>query len=61
MVFKEGRLRYKAFIDELNRHMKTDFSIPLPVDKDGKIDWEYMDKYMRNIEARCSSKLTALI
>ncbi|MDC0803559.1 MAG: restriction endonuclease subunit S [Clostridium sp.] len=61
MVFKEGRLRYKAFIDELNRHMKTDFSIPLPVDKDGKIDWDYMDQYMRNIEARCSSKLTALI
>jgi len=50
MVFREGRLHYKAFIDELNRHMKTDFTIPLPVKDDESIDWEYMESYMKFIE-----------
>lgn len=50
MVFREGRLHYKAFIDELNRHMKTDFTIPLPVKDDESIDWEYMELYMKFIE-----------
>ena len=47
MIFKEGRLRYKAFVDELNRHMKTDFNILLPVTSDNKPDWDYMEKYMQ--------------
>lgn len=50
MVFREGRIHYKAFVDELNRHMKTDFTIPLPVKDDDSIDWEYMDSYMKKIE-----------
>ena len=32
MIFKEAQLYYKAFENELNRHIKTDFSILLPVD-----------------------------
>lgn len=52
MVFKEGRLHYKAFINELNRHMKTDFTIPLPIDEKDNIDWDYMEKYMKGIECR---------
>ncbi len=51
VIFKEGNTHYKAFIDELNRHIKTDFSIFLPVDnKTGKPDYEYMDKYMEQIK-----------
>lgn len=46
MIFRESRSYYKAFNDELNRHIKTDFSFYLPVDADGKPDWSYMDKYM---------------
>lgn len=49
MIFKEGQTYYKAFIDELNRHIKTDFSIKLPVDKSGNIDYEYIDNYMDSI------------
>lgn len=60
MVFREGRLHYKAFIDELNRHMKTDFSIPLPVKDDESIDWEYMDSYMKKIEEECLGNLHLL-
>ncbi len=60
MVFKEGRLHYKAFVDELNRHMKTDFSIPLPVKKNESIDWDYMDSYMKHIEEECLNNLQLL-
>lgn len=49
MIFREGRLHYKAFIDELNKHMKTDFSIPLPVTGEGQIDWCCMESYMTRI------------
>lgn len=49
MIFKEGRVRYKAFIDELNRHIKTDFMIYLPVTKQGTIDWCYMEEYMKSL------------
>lgn len=60
MIFKEGRLHYKAFIDELNRHMKTDFSIPLPVDEEDNINWSYMEKYMKKIESRTTRTLDCL-
>ena len=61
MVFKEGRLHYKAFIDELNRHMKTDFTIPLPVDENGNIDWSYMEQYMKDVEQRAIQTIDCLI
>lgn len=57
MIFKEGRLHYKAFIDELNRHIKTDFTILLPIKKDNTIDWNYMETYMRNIEQRVAKTI----
>ena len=60
MIFREGRLRYKAFIDELNRHMKTDFSILLPVRSDNTPDWEYMEKYMQLIEQKAKNALQCL-
>ena len=60
MIFKEGRLRYKAFIDELNRHMRTDFSILLPVTLANTPDWEYMEQYMKRIEERTKIALAHL-
>ena len=55
VIFKEGNMHYKAFIDELNRHIKTDFSINLPITAEGKPDYIYMDKYMNNLlnNAKC--------
>lgn len=52
MIFREGRLHYKAFIDELNRHMRTDFTILLPVTPENKPDWNYMEQFMRMIEEK---------
>lgn len=49
MIFKESRTYYKAFIDELNKHIKTDFSFYLPVDKFGVPDWDFMDKYINGL------------
>ena len=60
MIFREGRLRYKAFIDELNRHMKTDFSILLPVTSNGKPDWNYMEEYMKNVEQQVSNDINLI-
>lgn len=61
MIFREGRLRYKAFIDELNRHMRTDFSILLPVTSENKPDWDYMEQYMRMTELKVKTALSQLI
>ena len=60
MIFRESRSYYKAFIDELNRHIKTDFSFYLPVDSDGKPDWSYMDSYMKNLVQQSENDLNAL-
>lgn len=57
IIFKEGNTHYKAFINELNRHIKTDFSIKLPIREDGKPDFEYMDFYMNNLKRNIKSKL----
>ena len=49
VIFAESRLKYKAFVDELNRHIKTDFSILLPTTSNGDPDFEYMENYMKLI------------
>lgn len=60
MVFRESRSYYKAFIDELNRHIKTDFSFYLPVDSMGEPDWVYMEKYMQTTMDNTESDLSAM-
>ena len=57
MIFREGRIHYKAFIDELNRHMRRDFSILLPVTSSNTPDWEYMEKYMQMIEQKTKTSI----
>lgn len=48
---------YEAFTDELNRHIRTDFIIRLPVDKTGQPDWAYMEEYMRRVEETAKNVL----
>ena len=57
MIFKESQLYYKAFENELNRHIKKDFSILLPVKSDNTPDWDYMEKYIENIKENCNREL----
>ena len=49
VIFKEGNTHYKAFIDELNKHVKTDFSFPLPVNSNGELDIKYMEDYIKRL------------
>lgn len=49
MIFREGRLHYKAFVEELNKHIKTDFVIKLPITNKGEPDWQYMENYMQTM------------
>ncbi len=60
MIFKEGQTHYKAFIDELNRHIKKDFTIKLPIDSLGNPDFTYMETYMKSIIEQQYSKLELL-
>ncbi|QOW61039.1 restriction endonuclease subunit S [Treponema pedis] len=60
MIFKESQTYYKAFEDELNRHIMTDFSILLPIDKDEKPDWNFMDNLIGNIKSECINKLQVM-
>lgn len=50
---------YEAFVDELNRHIKTDFVLYLPT-LNGQPDWAYMEQYMRDIEAKAIQTLDSL-
>lgn len=48
-IFKESRLHYKAFINELNRNVKKDFAFLLPAKQTNIPDFDYMDKYINNL------------
>ena len=41
--------KYEAFAEELNKHIKTDFVVSLPITSTGEPDWQYMEDYMRSI------------
>lgn len=60
MIFKESQTYYKAFEDELNRHIMKDFSILLPIDKNGVLDWEYMENYILKIKREYTKKLSVI-
>ena len=48
VITRESRLHYKAFEDELNRHIKRDFKFLLPVEAHHVPDWNYMHSYIGN-------------
>lgn len=60
VIFKEGNTHYKAFINELNRHINTDFTIMLPIDEFGNPDYKYMDEYIKNIYNNIKKKIKTL-
>ena len=57
VIFREGQAHYKAFSNELNRHIKHDFSIKLPAFKDGTPDFKYMEAFMRIREQQVIASL----
>lgn len=51
-IFIESQNNYRAFIKELNAHIKKDFAIKLPADKNGNPDYAYMENYMKAVESK---------
>lgn len=47
LIRYESANNYKAFARELNAHIKTDFVIKLPVDKNKKPDFNFIDNYVK--------------
>lgn len=60
VIKRESELHYQAFVKELNAHIKRDFAIPLPSDKNGNPDWEYMESYMKNIMEESENNIKKL-
>ena len=59
-IFKESQNNYRAFIKELNAHIKKDFTIKLPVNLDGTPNYDYMSKYITRIKKQCLNCFEAL-
>ena len=59
-IFKESQNNYRAFIKELNAHVKRDFAIKLPANTDGTPDYDYMSKYMISIFVKTKKSFTNL-
>lgn len=53
--------KYGAFVEELNKHVRTDFIIKLPATPSGEPDWAYMEQYMRDVMAECERKYSILV
>lgn len=45
----EAKIKYCAFGRELDTHIDREFSINLPIKKDGTPDWKWIDDYMKRL------------
>lgn len=59
-IFKESQNNYRAFIKELNAHIKRDFVIKLPVIDSDTPDYNFMTKYIRNIKDKAFNLINLL-
>jgi len=51
----ESKNNYMAFARELNSHIKNDFIIKLPSVEEGKVDYDYIDKYVDSLDSEITS------
>lgn len=58
-IFRESQNNYLTFVRELNKHIKRDFVIKLPVTSSGQPDWQYMDSYIADLAALSHHQLQA--
>ena len=55
----EVKNKFRAFGRELNRHIKTDFSVELPVNEDNCPDWKFMEEFIKSLKyKRITTKMT---
>ncbi len=46
----ETQNKFRAFGRELNKHIKADFTVKLPVNQDNCPDWELMENYIKSLK-----------
>ena len=49
-----------TYTDKISKEIINNEEIPLPIDNDGNPNWNYMNEYMRDIEARTCDKISRL-
>lgn len=59
-IFKESQNNYRAFIKELNAHIKRDFAIKLPANANGTPNYEYMSDFMKTVNRRATHTIEQL-
>lgn len=59
-IFYESQNNYLTFVRELNKHIKRDFVIKLPVTSSGQPDWQYMDTYIAKLTALAHKNVSSL-
>lgn len=50
IIRKETSLRFTAFGRELNKHIKQDFTIELPVNNKGELDLGFMENFIKSLK-----------
>ena len=53
-------LKESSYSDQISSTVLPMLSIKLPINSQGKPDWQYMEDYMRNIEVRVSDSISKL-
>ena len=56
----KASLRESSYADQISSTILPEMKIKLPVDSDGNPDWNYMEAYMKDIEAIVSDKILKL-
>lgn len=46
----EVKNKFRAFGRELNRHIKADFSVQLPIDENGCPNWKFMETFIKSLK-----------
>ena len=59
-IFRESQNNYRAFIKELNAHIKRDFAIKLPTNSDSTPNYEYMSNYIKMVNKRVAHTIEQL-
>lgn len=59
-IFIESQNNYRAFIKELNAHLKKDFSFKLPVTNSGIPDYSYMTNFISDTREKVNNNFHAL-
>lgn len=60
IITKTARIKYRAFVDEMDSHIRNDFSFKLPVLEPHNPDYQYMETYMKSIMQKSETIITSL-